>query len=193
MAKRNLDAYRAELKEFRTLAHRADQRLRQLKKDSKRAGFENITNWAYQKAMRDIRYWSGEGAHTFDRDAPTSLNQLRAKKRDIMEFLQAPTSTITGTKKMFAERAKNLNEKYGTNFDWEDLGNVFENKEENEFYQKGGVSYLKAVSYMKENEESLLESLEENKRATVRTGNAKVNSMVRDLLKNKGLDFTDLY
>ena len=198
MTKRNTDAYNQELAEFRTLAKRADQRLLQLEKYSKRAGFENITKWAYNKAMRDIKYWSGEGTpekpiKTFNRDAPTSLQQLRAKKRDVQEFLDSVTSTMTGTKHMFEDRANALNEKYDLGLTWENLGNIFENKEENVFYQKGGVSYLKAVDYMQKNEDAILERLQEGKNAVIRSGNAKVNSLVREIIAEKGLDFTDLY
>ena len=193
MSKRNTEAYNQELAEFRTLAKRADQRLLQLEKYAERAGFENITKWAYDKAMRDIKYWSGEGKRTFNRDAPTSLQQLRAKKRDVQEFLDSVTSTMTGTKHMFEDRANALNEKYDLNLTWENLGNVFENKEENIFYQKGGVSYLKAVDYMQKNEDAILERLQEGKNAVIRSGNAKVNSLVREIIAEKGLDFKDLY
>lgn len=185
--------YKEELSLFRKLAKRADQRLRQLEKDAHRSGFENLLNWAYRKAMKDIRYWSGEGKTTFNRDAPRNLNQLRAKRKDIEEFLNAPTSMISTTKEMFEQRADTLNEKYGTNFTWEELGNVFENKEENEFYQKGGVSYLQAVSYMKENEESLLQSLQDGNRAIIKTGNRKANQIARELINEYGLEFNQLY
>lgn len=185
--------YKEELSLFRKLAKRADQRLRQLEKDAHRSGFENLLSWAYRKAMKDIRYWSGEGKTTFNRDAPRNLNQLRAKRKDIEEFLNAPTSMISTTKEMFEQRADTLNDKYGTNFTWEELGNVFENKEENEFYQKGGVSYLQAVSYMKENEESLLQSLQDGSRAIIKTGNRKANQIARELINEYGLEFNQLY
>ena len=194
MTKRKMDTYESELKEFRTLAKRADQRLREIERYADRSGFENMTNWAYKKAMRDIQYWSGEGKTTFNRDAPTSLKQLRAKTRDIQEFLNAPTSTMTGTKEMYQSRADNLNQKYGTSFSWEDLGNVFDRKEENVIYQKfGGKTYLKAVDYLKNNEEKIMKGLMSREKMTIRTGNRKVNTAVNQLLDEYGIQFGELF
>ena len=192
---KNIDAFKSELKEFQKLAKRADERLRQIKDNySKRKGFENMINWAYKKAMRDIRHWSGNDATTFNQGASKlSLNQLRAKKHDVEEFLNAPTSKISSTVDLYQRRADTINERYGTNFSWEELGTVFEDKENNDFYQKGGISYVEAVGYMKDNEEALLQSLEDNSRLVIKTGSRKANQMARDLISEYGLDFTKLY
>ena len=194
MTKRKMDTYQSELADFRKLAKRADQRLREIERYAQRSGYENMTNWAYRKAMRDIQYWSGEGKTTFNRDAPTSLKQLRAKTRDIEEFLNMPTSTMTGTKEMYQSRADNLNQKYGTSFSWEDLGNVFDRKEENVIYQKfGGKTYLKAVDYLKNNEDRIMKGLMSREKMTIRTGNRKVNTAVNQLLDEYGIQFGELF
>lgn len=192
---KNIDAFKSELKEFQKLAKRADERLRQIRDNySKRKGFENMINWAYKKAMRDIKHWSGNDATTFNRGASKlSLNQLRAKKHDVEEFLNAPTSLISSTVDLYQRRADTLNQRYGTNFSWEELGTVFEDKENNDFYQKGGISYVEAVGYMKDNEQALLQSLEDNSRLVIKTGSRKANQMARDLISEYGLDFTKLY
>lgn len=192
---KNIDAFKSELKEFQKLAKRADERLRQIRDNySKRKGFENMINWAYKKAMRDIKHWSGNDATTFNQGASKlSLNQLRAKKHDVEEFLNAPTSKISSTVDLYQRRADTINERYGTSFSWEELGTVFEDKENNDFYQKGGISYVEAVGYMKDNEEALLQSLEDNSRVVIRTGSRKANQMARDLIGEYGLDFTKLY
>lgn len=192
---KNIDAFKSELKEFQKLAKRADERLRNIRDNySKRKGFENMINWAYKKAMRDIKHWSGNDATTFNRGvSKLSLNQLRAKKHDVEEFLNAPTSKISSTVDLYQRRADTINERYGTNFSWEELGTVFEDKENNDFYQKGGISYVEAVGYMKDNEEALLRSLEDNSRVVIKTGSRKANQMARDLISEYGLDFTKLY
>ena len=192
---KNIDAFKSELKEFQKLAKRADERLRNIRDNySKRKGFENMINWAYKKAMRDIKHWSGNDATTFNQGASKlSLNQLRAKKHDVEEFLNAPTSKISSTVDLYQRRADTINERYGTNFSWEELGTVFEDKENNTFYQKGGISYVEAVGYMKDNEEALLQSLEDNSRVVIKTGSRKANQMARDLISEYGLDFTKLY
>lgn len=200
--KADIKTYREKYKEFKRLAKTADQRLREIKNNySKRPNFENMINWAYRKAMKDIKSWSGEEAHTFDRDVPKqqtedfTLKQLKAKINDIKSFLNMPTSTISGTISVYQKRADSLNNNpdIQSNFTWEELATVFEDKENNDFYQKGGVSYLKAVGYIKDNEAELLKSLEDNSRLIVRTGNRKANKMAKDMLKKYGLDFTKLY
>ena len=194
---KNIDAFNAELKEFKKLAKRADERLRNIRDNySKREGFENMINWAYKRAMRDIRHWSGDDATTFNQGtSKLSLTQLKAKKHDVEAFLNMPTSTITGTIGVYQKRADSLNNNpdIQSNFTWEELATVFEDKENNTFYQKGGVSYLKAVSYMKDNEAELLKALEDKSRLIVRTGNRKANKMAKDMLAEYGLDFTKLY
>lgn len=192
--KKNVQAYQAELKEFRKLAKRADQRLRELERLQNQEGFNNVTNWAYRKAMRDIKHWSGEGRTTFNRDAPKNLNSLRAKTRDIENFLNMASSTKTGIMKTYKKRADTLNKRYGTSFNWEDLGNIFDNKEENIIYQKaGGKSYLKAVNYLNQNEKEIMRQLMSGENVTVRTGNAKVNQTVRNILDQYGIEFNELY
>lgn len=100
---------------------------------------------------------------------------------------------ISSTVDLYQRRADTINERYGTNFSWEELGTVFEDKENNTFYQKGGISYVEAVGYMKDNEEALLQSLEDNSRLVIRTGSRKANQIARDLIGEYGLDFTKLY
>lgn len=192
--KKNVQAYQSELKEFRKLAKRADQRLRELERLQNQEGFQNVTNWAYRKAMRDIKHWSGEGRTTFNRDAPKNLNSLRAKTRDIEDFLNAASSTKTGIMKTYKKKAESLNKRYGTSFNWEDLGNIFDNKEENIIYQKaGGKSYLKAVDYLNKNEDQIMRQLMNGDKITIRTGNAKVNQTIQTILDQYGIQFNELY
>lgn len=192
--KKNVEAYKTELQEFRKLAKRADQRLRELERLANDQGYSNVKSWAYKKAMRDIKHWSGEGRATFNRDAPRNLNSLRAKRRDVEDFLNAVSSTKRGIDKMYRRRAESINQKYGTNFSWEQLGNVFDNKEENIIYEKaGGKSYLKAINYLNQNEKSIMKQLMSGDKVTVRTGNRKANQVVKEILDNYGIQFNELY
>ncbi len=192
--KKNVEAYKTELQEFRKLAKRADQRLRELERLANDEGYSNVKSWAYKKAMRDIKHWSGEGRATFNRDAPRNLNSLRAKRRDVEDFLNAVSSTKRGIDKMYRSRAETINKKYGTDFTWEQLGNVFDAKERSELYEKiGGKTYLKAVSYLNQNEKSIMKQLMSGDKVTIRTGNRKTNKAVRELLDNYGIQFNELY
>ena len=182
-------------KEFRKLARRADDRLRALEKLSNKSGFENVDKFAYRSAMRDIKKWSGEGKTTFNRDVPQNLNQLKAKLNDVKNFLNSKTSTKTGIIKEYQDRADRINKFTGgkTSYTWEDLANVFENAQENKWYESGAKSYLIAVDYMKNHEEELINAIEENNKAIIRTGNRKSNEMIKDILNEKGINFTNLY
>ena len=47
--------YAALVKEYRKLAKRADQRLVRLERYAQQPKYSNVTQFAYKKAMRDIR------------------------------------------------------------------------------------------------------------------------------------------
>ena len=198
-------AYNEALKEYKQLAKEADRRLRKLERLSKKKGFENVKEWSYKRAMRDIKEWTGN-KRSFKSAAPKNgqdkLSTLRAKINDVKKFLDAPTSQEETIRNMYQKRADALNENFGTDFTWEDLGNVFDKKEENVFYKKfKGKTYLKAVSFLKENEEEIMKNLfdismgdESAINSIIRTGgNQKVKNAVLEMLDNYGIQFTELY
>lgn len=183
--------------EYRKLAAEADKKLRQLERLSNKKGYENVKEFAYRRAMKDIKYWTDSRKRSFKAvELPSNINSMQARLNDVKRFLDAPTSTKANIDKMFKQRADDLNEKFGTDFDWQDLGNVFDNKEENVYYQKyGGKSYLKAVSYLKENEEELMNSIYDIAMGdkVIRTGNRKVDNVISRILDEEGIQFTSLY
>ena len=126
-------------KEYRKLAKRADQRLLRLENISNpkskdyNPNFASVKEYAYKRAMRDIRAWSGDVEKPrFNTKPPKNTNQLKAKIADIKRFLESASSTIGATKetkgiiKIYQERANTINEKYGTNFTWQQLAKFFE-------------------------------------------------------------------
>lgn len=126
------DKRKALEREYRKLAKRADQRLVRLEEYAEREGFAGILKFAYRKAMRDIKVWAGDKATRFNTKPPSNTNQLKAKIKDIQTFLQSASSTLGKTKEtsgvldIYERRANTLNEKYGTNFTWQDLAKFFE-------------------------------------------------------------------
>lgn len=195
--KANINLRKELLAEYKRLSKRADSRLRALENLSNEPGFENVKKFAYERAMKDIRSWSGEDVKRFNRDmsVDTNANSLKRRINDVKRFLNSSTSTKTDILKNYQSRADKINKFTGgkTNFKWQDLANVFEHAKENKWYEDGGKTYLIAVDYMKNNEDSLIESLEQEKNIIVRTGNRKANEMIKDIIKEKGFNFTDLY
>lgn len=121
-----MSTYDELLREYKQLAKRADQRLVRLEKYSNDPHYKGITSYAYARAMRDIKSWSGQDANRFNTKAPDNKQQLQAKLADIKQFLNAPTSTKAGVTSIYKQRAKTTNERYGTNFTWQELANFYE-------------------------------------------------------------------
>ena len=183
-------------KEFRKLAAEADKKLRKLERLSEKKGYENVKEFAYKRAMKDIKYWSDNRKRSFkSMQMPNNINSMQGQINSVKRFLDAPTSAKSSIDELFKSRADSLNENFGTNFSWQDLANVFDNKEENVYYQKGAKSYLKAVSYLKDNEADIMDDIFDISMGekVIRTGNKKVDKLIGEILDKEGLDFISLY
>ena len=118
-------------KAYLHLADIADRRMRRLEEyASKDKKYANILKFAYDKAINDIEAERGSGAHRFKAGALANGNILNMQSRinDVLKFLNSPTSTISGVKKVYGQRAKVINEKYGLNLTWEQMADFFENE-----------------------------------------------------------------
>ena len=183
------------VKEYRKLAKRADQRLVRIEQYQKLGGkYLNIKEFAYKRAMVDIRKWSGEGATRFNTKPPANTTSLKAKISDIKEFLQAPTSTIKPTKDnavydpegkviigggielTFQNRADSLNAKYKNYYDkpftWENISDLFESTLWKKLDAKPGDSHtnVKAIGIIKKNEKKILDDFAKHKPTHIDVG-----------------------
>lgn len=125
-------------KEYRKLAKRADQRLLRLQRYAEdttgqyKGKYKGVTQFAYKRAMRDIRSWSGENATRFNTKPPSNTNQLKAKIKDIKKFLESASSTLKPSKGSkgiigtYQKRVNTINRKYGTDFTWQSLAEFYE-------------------------------------------------------------------
>ena len=150
-------------KVYRTLAKSADQRLVRLEKYAQEENYQNVTKWAYARAMSDSEKWSGAEASRFNTAPPKHKLQLIAKINDIITFLESPTSTKAGISKMFQKRADTINDKYGTDLKWTDLGEFFES----EFYHNLSERYdsdsiMKVLGKMYRNKDKVLKALKKS-------------------------------
>ena len=118
-------------KAYLHLADIADRRMRRLEEyASKDKKYANILKFAYDKAINDIEAERGSGAHRFKAGALDNGNILNMQSRinDVLKFLNSPTSTISGVKKVYGQRAKVINEKYGLDLTWKQMADFFENE-----------------------------------------------------------------
>lgn len=122
---------RAEVKEgeslesaWKRLAKQADQRLVRLEAYAHDKGMSNVLRFAYAGAMRNIKAYGG--TNRFNAKKPKNANELKARINDLLTFLNSPTSTKQGILKTHKKRADSLNEKFGTNFTWEEMSDYFQ-------------------------------------------------------------------
>ena len=179
---------------YKRIAKVADQRLVRLEQLSAQAGYGNAKQWAYARAMRDIESWSVEGARRFNTKAPSDLSALKAKINDIKSFLGSESSTKSGITSVYQKRANTINERYGTNFQIDDLAKLFSDglmkKLERSNYE-GSPQILRAIGYIyrKATDEDALAALkkEARKRSTVPTftGDPILDSTIGKILRSK--------
>ena len=195
MARRSDPEYQALVKEYKSLAKKADQRLVRLEKLSTQKGFRNVTKFAYNRAMKDIQYWSGAGATRFNRDIPRNINSLRARINDVRHFLEdTKTSTKRDIIKTFKKRADTINSKYGTTMKWDDLANFYDSKTWIDLNREfGSDTAMQAVGEVQTREKEIKRSLKKGEIQVIRLSNKKVEFAVNKILEEQGLSFFDMY
>lgn len=215
-ARPNTPKYNAALKEYRKLAKRADQRLVRLERYSKEPQYENIKQYAYARAMRDIKSWSGERAKRFNTKPPSNYSELMGKINDIKWFLQAATSSIKPTKDnavydyvngqkvlvgggidlTYQKRAATLNEKYGTNLTWENVGWMFESALYRKLNKKFNDSKtaVRVIGHLQRNEEEIINAYEKGKTFNIKIkGEKPLEEDVNFALQHYGKSIKTLY
>lgn len=154
-----------DIQYYTRLAKMSDQRLVRLEKLSGEAGFENVTKYAYAAAMRDIESYGGESKKMrFNTKPPTNPTLFREKIMDMRRFLSAPTSSKAGIRETYETRVKSINQKYGTNYTWEDLADFFASGDaEKMFKEYGSKTVMRAIGVIQMTEEQIKGKLDENK------------------------------
>lgn len=107
---------------YMRLAKRADIQMTRVEKLSKEKGFEAVQGYAYAKAKKELETF---GWKHFERKPPEDTKLFRERLAAVKEFLSSPSAYKSGVKKVYDNRAKSLNEKYGTSFNWQDMADFF--------------------------------------------------------------------
>lgn len=132
--------YKELLAEYHKLAKRADERLRSLERASGREGYKGVTRYAYARAQYDIRAFTGDPDKAFGRfdvnprGATTKerADMLRTMMASVKTFLNSETSSIgrakgadgqwiEGIRGSYKQTAETTNERYGTDFTWQQM------------------------------------------------------------------------
>lgn len=196
MAKQKNDTqtHQDYLKEYNKLAKKADRRMRELERFSRYKEFEGILNYAYRGAKKAIAKYTPPGYEDkqprWQRNAPLDTRTLQAKIKDVENFLNKPTSTVTGTIKIYKKRTATINKKYGTKFTWRQLANYFETGglSEKGSDKYGSKTLLKSIGEIQSNKKQALDIIEGKSQDHIQIDDIKVEYTVNELLKGYGKD-----
>ena len=193
--------YRALLKKYNKLAKKADRRMRELERFSRYDEYKNILKYAYKKAAENIKKWTPpekmyeNRTPRWQRNVPFDTRSLKAKIKDIEEFLEMKSSTVTGVKKIYKNRAEALNKKYKTSFTWEELAHFFEDGglADRAFDKYGSATVLLAYGKIQNNKEMALKQIEKfNKDHQVTDDDKATQKAIKGMLSEYGPQVQEL-
>lgn len=114
------------IREYNKMARSANKQLYRLEQYSKEPGYENITSFAYAKALKGIQRKYGSDKIRFQLAGDNvDVRRLRGDINILTEFMNSPSRTKTGIKKIYQNKADSINETYGTFFTWDDMSNYY--------------------------------------------------------------------
>ena len=173
--------------EYRRLAKAADQRLVRIEGYRHEKGYEAVDKYAYNVAMRNIRQYSGEGAKRFHTKMPDNPQTLEKKINDMLLFLNSPTSTKQGIKKVYQAKADTFNEMYDADFTWQELSLLYNSKLWAKIDSMPYRTVLHAMGKLskeskKQKDEILAELKKEGKNANVKLSDEDTNKAINEYL-----------
>lgn len=188
----------SDYKYYRRLAKVADQRLVRIEELSKKPEFKKVKKYGYSVALYDIQKYN-KGGKRFNTKPPVNdqgqivEERLKEKIQDIKRFLELPTSTKVGIVEVYKKRADTINERYGTNFTWQELADFF-NKAYNDKISKyvaGSKTALYAIGTIQKTEDKLIAGIKSNTSITADDVNIDAAiSLLQTNLKIPGISYT---
>lgn len=194
MANKQISESRKALeKEYRTLAKRADQRLVRLERYTD-SDFKTATKWAYARAQHDIKQWSGEGASRFNTAPPENDRSLMAKINDIKQFLSDVSSTKTGIIQHYKNVADSINQDYGTNFKWQDMGRFYDSEQwKNLVDLFGSDTAMRAVGAFHKNKKKVVKAIQQSQDVNITVEDEQLQSVIDNILESESISLEDLF
>ena len=151
------------IKDYKRLAKSADRRLRALEGARWTKGFEAVTEYAYKRAMKDI----GVAEYgRFDKSMKDkTYNEILGRMNDVRRFYRSESSTVSGVRKIYIRNAEKFNEKFGTNFTWQQLAKLFD--KDTGLYEKitnkdsllGSQRIVRAIGILQHNASKVVKAL----------------------------------
>lgn len=181
---------------YRRIAKVADQRLVRLEALQHEKNYTVVTQWSYAKALEDIRHWSSkEGAKRFNTAPPQTVQQLKAKIGDIENFLASPTSTKRTITKIYEKRANTLNEKYGTNFSWDNIATFYESQHYRNLVERYKSSDIitRAIADIQQKEKDVVNAIKKDNEVSIKASDEMLQSVVDDVINEMGTDISKLF
>lgn len=182
---------------YRRLAKTADQRLVRLEKASDQEYYKTATQWAYARAVKDIKKWIKPGTtpdkFRFNTAPPKGQEDLLSKINDIKTFLASPTSTKKGITEVYKKRAETVNKKYGTDFTWQQLAKYYTSGQAELWDAKfGSKTALRTIAQLQKNKKKLIEDIEKADQKDIRVDSAVLQKTVEKALADNNLNIKDL-
>lgn len=193
--------YMTALKKYNALAKKADRRMRELERFSRYDEFKDIKKYAYRKAEAMIKKWTppdkmyDERSPRWQRNTPMDTRTLKAKIKDIEEFLDMKSSTLQGIKEIYKNRTEAINKKYGTKFTWQQLAHFFEDGglADKAFDKYGSATVLLAYGKIQNNKSKALDAIAGfNERNKITDNDIATQETINGLLSNYGYDLQEL-
>lgn len=185
-------------KYYRRLAKTADQRLVRLEKYGDEEFFKTARQWAYARAVEDIKKWIKPGQKypdkfRFNTAPPKDPEDLLAKINDIKTFISSPTSTKQGITEVYKKRADTINKKYKTNFTWQQLAKYYTSGQAELWDAKfGSKTALRTIGMLQKNRKKIISQINAADAKDIRVDNKVLQKTVSKALSDNQLNIEDL-
>ena len=111
----------SDIQYYEALRKTANRRQRNLEKVAQsNEMYDAALGFGYRKAQWGIKGLFGEDVTRFQKINPENKNLLRKAIKEAEEFVNSPTSTIQGITNIYKHEVDVINEKYGSDFTWEE-------------------------------------------------------------------------
>lgn len=213
----NYKTERNLLKAYKKMAKMADQRLVRLEKAAHEPGYTNILEYAYKRAMQDIKAWDILGRKSrgkkaieyksgrFNRNIPlkadgsVDITALKSKLTDIERFLVSVTSTKAGVKEMYEKRAQKLNKDAGlrgeARLTWEDMQKYYGSDTAAKMNEQGYGSWtiIRAIGSIKRHKNGIkAQDIKDQTKNIIISKDPNVDYVAKKLIEN-GFDLQNMF